>query len=164
MWACSSQAHPCIVESTLGGQTPIVASGAKHAIRRALGQRTSIWTYRVCHAREAQHVARCLVLMTALANASSLFAVQKAITFWKEATFKGLPHLLALLRLVYLYSTQPIVRILENVTTGEIGDITEEILSEEYMWRKIVTEPQEPCMDVLVMFAPSWIHSSYTIE
>lgn len=47
-------------------------------------------------------------------------------------------------RLAFLYSTHPAIRILENVTTGEIAGITESILEEqEYSWRKVVTQPSD---------------------
>lgn len=51
--------------------------------------------------------------------------------------------LLLPVRLCYFYSTMPKVRICENVTTGEIGKITENVLGEEYDMRFVETRPSE---------------------
>lgn len=47
------------------------------------------------------------------------------------------------LRLAYFYGAFSKIRVLENVTTGEIGDLTESVLAECWEYRKIVTMPRD---------------------
>lgn len=47
------------------------------------------------------------------------------------------------LRLAYFFGTSPKVRVLENVSTGEIGGLTEQALRDEYHIRKVITNPSE---------------------
>ena len=47
------------------------------------------------------------------------------------------------LRLCYFYATEPKLRLLENVTTGQIKAMTDRALADDYHTRYVVTNPAE---------------------
>ena len=63
-----------------------------------------------------------------------------------------LPHAFLIrlaLRLAYFCGTEQKVRLLENVTTGEIGEITEFALSDDWLVKKVITQPSDSCLSLL---------------
>ena len=61
------------------------------------------------------------------------------------------------LRLAYFFSTDSKVRILENVSTGEIGAMTKEIHKEDWHVRSVMTNPADAC-------PTSYCHDMYSIQ